>query len=275
MARPCTKISQSDLSQIKIIYVPAIRNPSTLLRNATGTLLWRVLKGINWSSETKENIKNQLKEAEDSLFEEAGLERVRSSLKDHWKMYYKDARYSEANIRFNSTDLDQLIKNFEVDFMPSVTQKAYSMDSLGDGLRSLFYLSLVDTFLEIEQQALEGSKEEGAPVFNLQIPAITILAIEEPENHVSPHLLGNIILNLKRIASKKNSQVILTSHTASIVKRVLPEFIRYFSISLPELITKVKKIILPLKSGSPENEEAYKYVKEAVRAYPENSELIR
>ncbi|WP_090739084.1 ATP-dependent endonuclease [Paenibacillus sp. Mc5Re-14] len=264
-----TKISQSDLSQIKIIYVPAIRNPSTLLRNATGTLLWRVLKGINWSSETKENIKNQLKEAEDSLFEEAGLEKVRSSLKDHWRLYYKDARYSEANIRFNSTDLDQLIKKFEVDFMPSVTQKAYSMDSLGDGLRSLFYLSLVDTFLEIEQQALEGIEEDGGPVFNLQIPAISILAIEEPENHVSPHLLGSIILNLKRIASKKNSQVILTSHTASIVKRVSPESIRYFSISLKELITKVKKIILPLKNGSPENEEAYKYVKEAVRAYPE------
>lgn len=80
-----TKIPPSELSQIKIIYVPAIRNPSTLLRNATGTLLWRVLKSINWSTETKENIKDQLKRAEESLFEEAGLERVRDSLKDHWK----------------------------------------------------------------------------------------------------------------------------------------------------------------------------------------------
>ncbi|MEN1990546.1 ATP-dependent nuclease [Paenibacillus hubeiensis] len=265
-----TKVPPSELSQIKIIYVPAIRNPSTLLRNATGTLLWRVLKSINWSSETKENIKIQLKHAEESLFEEAGLERVRDSLKGHWKKYHKDARYSEANIRFNSTDLDQLIKKFEVDFMPSITQKAYSIDSLGDGLRSLFYLSLVDSFLEIEQQAMsniEGKSEQ--PLFNIQIPALTILAIEEPENHVSPHLLGNIIVNLNRIALKKNSQVILTSHTPAIVKRVSPESIRYFTISIEELVTKVKRIVLPQKNGSIENEEAYKYVKEAVRAYPE------
>lgn len=264
-----TKIPPSELSQIKIIYVPAIRNPSTLLRNATGTLLWRVLKSINWSTETKDNIKDQLKRAEESLFEEAGLERVRDSLKDHWKKYHKDTRYSEANIRFNSTDLDQLIKKFEVDFMPSITQKAYSIDSLGDGLRSLFYLSLVDSFLEIEQQAMENSEDEDAPLFNIQIPALTILAIEEPENHVSPHLLGNIIVNLNRIASKNNSQVILTSHTPAIVKRVLPESIRYFNISVDEVVTKVKKIVLPRLQGSAENEEAYKYVKEAVRAYPE------
>ena len=264
-----TRIPPSELSQIKIIYVPAIRNPFTLLRNATGTLLWRVLKSINWSTETKENIKDQLKRAEESLFEEAGLERVRDSLKDHWKKYHKDTRYSEANIRFNSTDLDQLIKKFEVDFMPSITQKAYSIDSLGDGLRSLFYLSLVDSFLEIEQQAMDNSEDEDAPLFNIQIPALTILAIEEPENHVSPHLLGNIIVNLKRIASKNNSQVIITSHTPAIVKRVSPESIRYFNISIDELVTKVKKVVLPLKQGSAENEEAYKYVKEAVRAYPE------
>ncbi|WP_138495988.1 ATP-dependent nuclease [Paenibacillus pinistramenti] len=264
-----TKIPPSELSQIKIIYVPAIRNPSTLLRNATGTLLWRVLKSINWSIETKENIKDQLNRAEESLFKEAGLERVRDSLKDHWKKYHKDIRYSEANIRFNSTDLDQLIKKFEVDFMPSITQKAYSIDSLGDGLRSLFYLSLVDSFLEIEQQAMENNEDEDAPLFNIQIPALTILAIEEPENHVSPHLLGNIILNLNRIASKNNSQVILTSHTPAIVKRVLPESIRYFNISVDEVVTKVKKIVLPRLQGSAENEEAYKYVKEAVRAYPE------
>lgn len=264
-----TKVPPSELSQIKIIYVPAIRNPSTLLKNATGTLLWRVLKSINWSSETKENIKEQLKQAEESLFEEAGLEKVRDSLKEHWKKYHKDTRYSEANIRFNSTDLEQLIKKFEVDFMPSITQKAYSIDSLGDGLRSLFYLSLVDSFLEIEQQAMASSDGGNAPLFNMQIPALTILAIEEPENHVSPHLLGNIIVNLKGIASKNNSQVIITSHTPAIVKRVSPESIRYFNISIDELVTKVKKIVLPRRQGSVENEEAYKYVKEAVRAYPE------
>lgn len=265
------RVSSSELSQIKVIYVPAIRNPAQLLKNATGTLLWRVLKGINWSNNTRENIKTKLAEAEQDLFREAGLEKVRTSLKTQWKQYHQDRRYTEANIRFNSTDLDQLIKKFEVDFMPSITQKPYSIDSLGDGLRSLFYLSLIDTFLDIEQQALKDSEtaDEDSSSFNLLIPAITIVAIEEPENHVSPHLLGNIINNLKRISEKVNSQVILTSHTPAIVKRISPESIRYFSISNQTISTQIKQIILPTKKGSPENEEAYKYVKEAIQAYPE------
>lgn len=265
------RVSSTDLSQIKIIYVPAIRNPSHLLKNATGTLLWRVLKGINWSDSTRESIKSNLTQAETDLFKEAGLEKVRVSLKSHWKNYHRDQRYAEANIRFNSTDLDQLIKKFEVDFMPSITQKPYSIDALGDGLRSLFYLSLIDSFLEIEQQALHHNElsDDDTPVFNFQIPAITIVAIEEPENHVSPHLLGNIVVNLKRISEKDNSQVIITSHTPAIVKRILPEGIGYFNISNQMLSTRVRSIILPVKNGTSENEEAYKYVKEAIRAYPE------
>ncbi|MFD1886953.1 ATP-dependent nuclease [Paenibacillus wenxiniae] len=265
------RVSSSELSQVKVIYVPAIRNPTQLLKNATGTLLWRVLKGINWSNDTRENIKTKLAETEQDLFREAGLEKVRTSLKTQWKQYHQDRRYTEASIRFNSTDLDQLIKKFEVDFMPSPTQKPYSIDSLGDGLRSLFYLSLIDTFLDIEQQALKDSEtvDEDSSSFNLLIPAITIVAIEEPENHVSPHLLGNIINNLKRISEKVNSQVILTSHTPAIIKRISPESIRYFSISNQTISTQIKQIILPTKKGSPENEEAYKYVKEAIQAYPE------
>lgn len=57
---------------------------------------------------------------------------------------------------------------------------------------------------------------------------LTIVAVEEPENHISPHLLGRIVEKLNIISKKENSQIILTSHSPAIVKRVAPTNIRYF-----------------------------------------------
>ncbi len=45
------------------------------------------------------------------------------------------------------------------------------------------------------------------------------MAVEEPENHIAPHLLGRLINNLNNIAIKNNAQTIITSHSASIIKK--------------------------------------------------------
>lgn len=41
--------------------------------------------------------------------------------------------------------------------------------------------------------------------FNRKPPILTIVAIEEPENHIAPHLLGKLVGNLKDIAGKNNA----------------------------------------------------------------------
>ncbi len=97
-------------------------------------------------------------------------------------------------------------------------------------------------------------------------PILTIVAIEEPENHIAPHLLGKLVGNLQNIASKKNAQTIMTSHSPAIVKRVDPEHLRYFRIEKASQASKVRGITLPQKEKL---EDQYKYIKEAVRAYPE------
>ena len=37
-------------------------------------------------------------------------------------------------------------------------------------------------------------------------PVLTIIALEEPENHIAPHLMGKLIKNLINIAKKTNAQ---------------------------------------------------------------------
>jgi putative ATP-dependent endonuclease of OLD family len=90
-----------------------------------------------------------------------------------------------AELRFNSTDIDSSIKKSEIVFSPTVTGKEYNVDEMGDGLRSLFYISMVDSILAVENKIREELKDNPDNVsFNKQPPILTIIAVEEPENHI-------------------------------------------------------------------------------------------
>lgn len=70
---------------------------------------------------------------------------------------------------------------------------------MGDGLRSLFYISLVDSILDVEGQLrIEIESDPANTSFSMNPPVLTIVAIEEPENHIAPHLLGKLVRILKR-----------------------------------------------------------------------------
>ncbi|MCS0823920.1 AAA family ATPase [Cytobacillus firmus] len=246
-------VSPHQRSAIQMIYVPAIREPLAQLKNASGTILWRILNSINWPEDMDQQIELEMKSV-DELFEETeGVGELKNVIGEHWKKYHFEDRYQDANIKFNSTTLESILKKIEVQFSPTQESSTYTIDKLGDGLRSLFYLSLVSSLLEVEQQITEKPTA-----------ALTILAVEEPENHISPHLLGKVVENLKEISDKNNAQVLLTSHSEAIIKNVSPEDICHLRIEKKSGQTIAKKIELPSKES-----EAYMYIKEAVKAFPE------
>ncbi|KPQ43832.1 MAG: hypothetical protein MPEBLZ_01613 [Candidatus Methanoperedens nitroreducens] len=249
-------------SNIQMIYVPAIREPSHQLKNASGTILWRILNGINWPEDINEQINDHMKPVNSIFDNQDGVKQVQKIIQTQWQSFHKDSRYTETKIKFTNSDLNSILNKIDIEFSPTEIPKSYNINSLGEGLKSLFYLSLVNSLLEIEFISQTESAEEKA--FNLLPPALTILAVEEPENHIAPQLLGRIIDNLYQISKKKNSQVILTSHSPSIIKRIKPESIRHLRISKENLCTKINKILLPNAI-----DEAHKYVKEAVTCYSE------
>ena len=70
--------------------------------------------------------------------------------------------------------------------MPTVTGKECKIEDMSDGLRSLFYISLVDSILDVEskiQQEIDTDYEHIS--FNHKPPILTIIALEEPENHIA------------------------------------------------------------------------------------------
>ncbi|WP_152656260.1 ATP-dependent endonuclease [Oceanobacillus sp. CFH 90083] len=265
--RELKPMSVHDKSKIDVIYIPAIRNPYEQLKNASGTILWRLLNQINWKETDKVAITDKINDLDKAISSQSGIELLEKTISQQWKAYHNNSRFNKANIRFGSTDLEQILKKLEVEFSPAPYQKSYTVKELGDGLQSLFYLSLIDSFLKIEQKGIEDIKkkvEEDKKILNTKPPAITLLLVEEPENHVSPHLLGSVLKNLVSISENLNSQVLFTSHSPSVIKRVEPEQIRHVRLENSIDASVVNKILLPSKS-----DEAHKFVKEAVKKYPE------
>lgn len=245
------KVSIHHKRLIQMIYVPAMRDPASQLKNATGTLLWRIFGGIDWPENLNQDIEALTKPIEELFNGVDGIKDVQQILNTQWNKYYKDRRYSKNQLKFNSSNLHDFLKSVEILFSPAVDGNSIGIDGLGDGLKSLFYITLVSSLLEFENKQEKEDK-----------PLLNILALEEPENHISQHILGRVVRNLKEIADRENAQVILSSHNSSIIGKIDPEYIRHLQIRNSKSL--VHNITLPEK-----HDEAFTYIKEAVKSYPD------
>ena len=239
---------------IQAFYVPAIRRPSEQMRYISGSILYRVLSSMKFSDEFKENYLTKITEL-NSLFQ--GIDEfstIESTLSGIWSEFHKDERYKDVSLSFGTSEIESILQKLEISFSPTEIDRPYQINELGEGYRSLFYFTLVCTLLKIEEEIEDEERVK---------PLLTILAIEEPENHIAPQLLGRVIKVLTSISKQDKAQVFLSSHTPAIIKRLDPESIFHFRIN-EDYATEINKVYLP--QG---DEDAYKYVKEAVKNYPE------
>lgn len=258
--------SRHDLNKIRLIYVPAVRDPGKQLKNVSGSMIHQVMNSINWKDETRKKVKEDIDKINKDFSVENGVSILKNAIQKEWHEYQSDTRYTKADLKFNATTIDTAVKNTEVLFSPTETGREYSIDEMGDGMRSLFYMSIVDSILDIEVVINKEMEDGGNLSFTKEPPVFTIVAVEEPENHISPHILGKLVNKLRDISKKNNAQTIVTSHSPAIVKRINPEEIRHFRMNYETSTTTINKLTLP---NSESQSEQFKYVKEAVQAYPE------
>lgn len=247
---------RSELSSIRFIYIPATRNPEKQLGNASGALITHLIKKMKWSDEIRDKLMELGKNTNDVFWEEAGVKILQNSIREEWRNLTPDSRYSCVQTNLSSTNLGDLINQVQFNFQSSITNNKYSIKEMSDGIKSLFYISNIASLLDVEQKI---NKEE---INDIRKPILTMLALEEPENHISPHLLGNLMSKLKEISNLVNTQVFITSHSPSIIKRINPKQIRY--VRLTNSGTKIRELELPS-----EKSDAYKFIKNGILLYPE------
>ena len=142
---------------IQVLYIPAIRKPSDQVKYVSGSILYRVLRLLNFDEKFNTDFNSKINEINDLFKGLKEFSEIQNSLSTFWKKFHKDERYKESNLGFTNSDLDSILKKLEVYFSPTGTHRAFQVNDLGEGYRSLFYLTLVCALLEVEEKL---SKDE-------------------------------------------------------------------------------------------------------------------
>jgi len=256
-----------DRARIQMLYVPATRDPVRQMRQVAGSLLYRLLRAVNWSESVRDAVSAASEQLRTTFRGEAGVSEIETAIGHAWRGLHDFSALSEVEIQPVSGRFEDLLKRIELAFFPAAGGVSQGVDRLSDGLKSLFYFALVGATFDIEEAARAVAPGEHAiAAEELRLPVLKVFAIEEPENHLSPHYLGRILAMLQRIAFSPRGQLLLTSHSPSILARIDPAEVRHVRLDQASGVAAVRALTLPPEEDAG---EARKFIKEAVRAFPE------
>jgi ABC-type cobalamin/Fe3+-siderophores transport system ATPase subunit len=259
------KVLPGDRAKIRVVYVPAARDPDHQIRTTTATTFGRLLQSLAWEG-ADEELKINIAAVRDNLAALCGVKTLSSEVQGTWKRFYDGKIAGDVLFQALEEDPCSLVKLLVPVFRPSADGRELLTGDLSDGLRSLFSLSLSLGLFRVEELIRDEAVTSGfKPSVASSLPILTVFAVEEPENHLSPHYLGRVVAELLTIATDNRAQVLISSHSPSILGRVAPDHVRYFRGHEHSTATVVKPIPLPTDM----DDEAFKYVREAVRGYPE------
>ena len=253
-------VPRSERNHIQVHYLPARRDPADHIAFSANALLGRLLRAVNWNAE-RETIKNLTDDISDSLAGNASVASLSTKLTGAWKGLHKGSYFADPSITFVASEIEALLRHLSVSFSPGHDERLVDFSRLSDGQKSMLYLSLVLASHAIGRAVLSG--EDGIFDPDKLKPAIfTLVAVEEPENSLSPHYLGRIVSALTALVGKEDAQALIATHAPSMLRRVEPESIRYLRLTEARQ-TQVTLIEMPTAG------EAHKFVREAVQAFPE------
>jgi putative ATP-dependent endonuclease of OLD family len=255
------QMSRADRSLFQVHYLPARRDPADHVRHTATSLIGRVLRSASWSSELND-IKTLSDELSGVLAGHAGVKGLDSQLAEQWGAVHSGGFFADPEVAFNVADLDGLLRHLTIDFKPAHAGDSASFDQLSDGQQSLLYISLVLAVQSLGRKALAGEMPD-FDLLKLRPPVFVMVAVEEPENSLSPHHLGRVLAQLTSFSEKEDAQVVLATHSPALLRRVPPTQVRHLRLD-ESRCTCIATIVIPKGDV-----EAAKFVREAVQAYPE------
>lgn len=254
-------VPRTDRNHIQVHYLPARRDPTDHIAYGTNALLGRLLRAVNWDDERSE-VKELTDQISMSLAANPSINAFSARLKETWNTLHKGSYFTDPKITFVASEIEALLRHLSVSFSPGHDENLVDFSRLSDGQKSMLYLSLVLSSQAIGRSVLAGEDNSFDPV-KLRPPVFTLIALEEPENSLSPHYLGRIVSALNSMTCNEDAQALIATHAPSMLRRVDPKNIRYLRLTEARQ-SRITKIKLP-----PKLDEAHKFVREAVQAFPE------
>lgn len=195
--------------------------------------------------------------------DESAIAAIGKALQARWSGLHDDVVDTKPRLSLVSRRFEEVVNKIAVIFEQGPDGQERGLEALSDGQQSLFYFALAAAVFDLEREVVAGTVE-GFRDDTLRIPALTLFALEEPENHLSPYFLARIIRQVRSLTDAGGAQAIVTSHSPAVLSRVNPREVRYCRCDPKTRASSVKKIKLP--AGT---DEAAKFVRGAMLAYPE------
>ncbi|NDR54428.1 TOPRIM nucleotidyl transferase/hydrolase domain-containing protein [Actinomyces sp. 565] len=254
-------MSRHDRAFIEVHYLPARRDPVDHIAYTTASLLGRMLRAADWTHERSE-LARLTKEISTMMASNDAVMDIGAEIQKTWAVLHKGVFFKDPAIAFGRGEIEGVLRQLTVIFAPGPAGDVVSFERLSDGQKSLLYISLVLAWQGIARKVLSGEEVAFDPD-RLRPPVHIVIALEEPENSLAPHYLGRIVRQLREASDKEDVQGVVATHAPALLHRAEPEDIRFLRLA-EDRTTTVRTITMPS-----DTDEAAKYVREAVLAYPE------
>lgn len=254
-------MSRHDRAAIEVHYLPARRDPVDHIAYTAASLLGRMLRAADWTDERNE-LTRLTEEISTSMAGNDAVTDIGGEIQRAWAGLHTGAFFKDPAIAFGRGDIEGVLRLLTVTFAPGPAGGVVGFERLSDGQKSLLYVSLVLAWQGIARKVLSGEETAFDPN-KLRPPVHVILALEEPENSLAPQYLGRIVRELRDACTRDDVQGVVATHAPALLHRVAPEDIRFLRLA-SDRTTSVRTILMPA-----DTDEAAKYVREAVLAYPE------
>ncbi|SDZ58375.1 AAA domain-containing protein, putative AbiEii toxin, Type IV TA system [Asanoa ishikariensis] len=252
------RFGAEDRAHLRMVYVPAVRDGTSHMADFLRGRLWRAMR---WSDDLRETLAMTGATLNNAFLAEPGVARVSAQTAERWSGLYGGGTDSTPVLAPIDVRLGEFVRGVQMKFRPDELGGDRPLSELSDGQRSLFHISMTAAALDIESGVTD--MDDAWDTDKLIKPFLTVVAVEEPENNLSPFYLSRIIRQLQDIAGQPGVQAIISSHSPSILARIDPSQVRHFRVDSGRK-AQVRSIELPA-----DPDDAAKYVREAVRTYPE------
>lgn len=256
-------VPPADRGLIQLYYTPANRDAAAQVRASTGALAARLLRAIEWTAETKDAVTEATESLTEAFGDEAAIAAISKALQMRWSGLHDEAIDTKPRVSLVSRRFEEVVSKLAVVFEQGPSAQERGLEALSEGQQSLFYFALAAAVFDLERQVV-ADEVEGFIADELSIPALTIFAVEEPENHLSPFFLSRIIKQVRSMTQEGGAQAVITSHSPAVLSRVEPREVRYCRCDQKTRRSSLKRIKLPSSAS-----EAGKFVRGAMLAYPE------
>jgi putative ATP-dependent endonuclease of OLD family len=250
----------------EVVYIPAHRDSSGVSQFALKNVLQRLEWSADWTGDTKDKSLQFAKELQDNLNKTDAIGEVTTRLHGFWEALH-DGHYDAApKLSVIAVEFEKLIRDLTLKFDKSPGGGLRQLSELSEGQMSLLYFALSATLHSLiwEMQKALPNALKGFKAADFAHPPLTVFALEEPENHLSPFYLPRLMGLLETLNMTGAAQSIVTSHATSILARVKPRHVLYFRNCQTALRTEALPLPLPKKES-----EEDKFVQQVILSNPE------